>query len=167
MQSLLFIILYCLSVPAPSAINDQLPDILIVGKDTIFLKSFPLEDLGFSKRPFTYGQYDFPGEYCYRGYQATWKVKGNKLYLTEITKADASKEKLDMVQYFMSNDYIPIISEGAIFADWFTKDLTSFPRNYTYWGCVWKSKTKKQRPSLRFENGILRLNKYNSPEMRL
>ena len=162
MPGLLIVLLVYLFKPHTGSTIDQIPDMLIVGHDTILLKSFPLEDLGFQIRPFMYGNYDFPHEHCYRGYQATWKVIHSKLYLTEVAKVDETREKLDMVPYFHQNGYEPITVDGLIFADWYTKDLTSFPKNYTYWGCVWKSKTKKQKPSMRFENGILRLNKYNS-----
>ena len=56
--------------------TEQTPDRLIIGKDTIYLKSFPLEQLRtknkFSEPPFYYyGKYSFPSTGCYRGYIAT------------------------------------------------------------------------------------------------
>ena len=140
---------------------DQKPDLLIIGHDTILLKSFPLEILGFNTRPFTYGNYDFPGKDCYRGYQAIWKVVGNKLFLADIVKADNTQEKIDKEKYFIDNQYSPIVIDGLIFADWFTMDLTSYPRDLKYFGCVWKSKTKRQKASIRFRNGVMTYNRYN------
>lgn len=162
MKTLIIICLFRLIPSSPTDIIDQRPDLLIIGNDTILLKSFPLEELGFQIRPFLYGNYDFPDEDCYRGYQAVWKVIGNKLFLAEIIKADDTRERIDIRQYFLLNDYIPVVIDGLIFADWFTKDLTSFPRNYIYWGCVWKSRTKKQRTSIRFQNGVMTSNRYHN-----
>lgn len=153
-------VFYLLGAPLTSSLPDQKPDLLIIGNDTIFLKSFPLEQLGFAKRPFSYGNYDFPNEYCFRGYQAVWKVVDKKLLLSEIIKADGSAEKADMIAYFMQNNYTPVVYGGSIFADWFTMDLTSFPREYKFLGCVWKGKrAKKLKPALRFKNGILVVNR--------
>lgn len=159
MKSLFVISFICLFSQLAFSI-DQRPDILIVGDDTILLKSFPLEELGFKGRPFSYGKYDFPGEDCFRGYQAVWEVIGNKLFLTDLIKVDDPQTKIDIVQYFQQNDYIPIVINGNIFADWFTKDLTSFPRDFKYFGCVWKPRIKKPRPSMRFDHGVMTLNRY-------
>ncbi len=143
--------------------TDQIHDILIIGKDTIFLKTFPLEQLNFEKRPFMYGRFDFPSTACWRGYQATWKVIGNKLFLVEIAKVDAPEEKIDMVKYFAENNYTPTIINGLIFADWFSLDLRSFPRDYKYWGCVWKPKGSKPcKACIRFQNGVLVYNRYKA-----
>ena len=162
MRRLLLIFLFLLSITRYSFSTDQLHDFLIIGKDTICLKTFPLEALGFEKRPFMYGSYDFPGTECWRGYQATWKVIGNKLFLIEIVKVNAPNEKVDVIKYFAENNYSPTIINGLIFADWFSLDLRSFPRDYKYQGCVWKSKASKQcRACVRFEKGVLVYNRYN------
>lgn len=158
MKSLFIIIFSYLFCPSSYSI-DQRPDILIVGNDTILLKSFPLEQLGFKVRPFTYGNYDFPGEDCYRGYQAVWKVIGNKLFLTDLIKVDDPMTRIDIVEYFHKNEYIPIVIDGLIFADWFTIELTPFPRDYNFFGCIWKSRVKKSKAAMRFENGIIKLNR--------
>jgi len=161
MKSLAIIFFSLISVINFTFSTDQIHDILIVGRDTICLKSFPLEELGFTLRPFKYGNYDFPSTACWRGYQATWKVIGKKLFLVEIVKVDAPQERLDIGKYFAENDYSPTIIDGLIFADWFSMDLRSFPRDYKYLGCIWKSyRIKKCKSSIRFENGIMVYNKY-------
>ena len=93
MKRLTTIFFFLLSTIPLALSADQIHDLLIIGKDTILLKSFPLEELNFQIRPFRYGRYDFPGPTCWRGYQATWKVIDNKLFLVEISKVDAPHEK--------------------------------------------------------------------------
>jgi len=157
------LVIFCFALVTwipPVFSNDQVPDILIIGNDTIFLKSFPLEALRFKIRPFRYGQYDFPAEDCYRGYQAVWRVVGHKLFLSEIIKADGSYEKIDIIKYFVDNDYIPIVKDGLIFADWFTVDLKTFPRAFKDLGCIWKNKTKKQPATIKFRHGVMTYNRY-------
>lgn len=161
----IFCFLFVTSIPSVFSI-DQRPDLLIIGSDTILLKSFPLEVLGFKTRPFTYGQYDFPDIGCYRGYQAVWRVIGHKLFLAEIIKADGSYERIDIVKYFMENDYVPIVKNGLIFADWFTITLKPFPRNFKYLGCVWKHKSKRQPVCIKFRNGIMTCNRYKENDRK-
>jgi len=161
MKSLVIFFFSLICAIPPSFSIDQKPDLLIIGDDTIMLKSFPLEELAFETRPFMYGKYDFPDMECFRGYQAVWKVINHKLYLAEIIKADESREKVDIVNYFLANNYTPIVINGLIFADWFTMDLRSFPRNLNDWGCVWKCRCpKKQPPAIRFQNGVMTFNRY-------
>lgn len=160
MKALVIFIFSCINLLKPDHTPDQIPDFLIIGSDTILLKSFPLEELGFKVRPFQYELYDFPDNHCYRGYQAVWKVVGNKLYLAELLKADGSGDRIDIVAYFVQNDYIPIVRNGLIYADWFSMDLRSHPREFNLWGCIWKSKIKKQRPAVKFRRGVMTYNTY-------
>lgn len=161
MKSLAILVITLISAINFSFSTDQIHDILIVGKDTICLKSFPLEELAFTKRPFQYGHYDFPGTYCYRGYQATWRVVGNKLMLVSITKVDNSREEIDILKYSSENDYSPLIIDGMVFADWFSMDLKSYPRDYKYFGCVWKTKkVRKCKACIRFEGGVMIYSRY-------
>lgn len=161
MKRLTTIFFFLLSTAHLVHSTDQIHDILIIGKDTIFLKSFPLEELNFEKRPFMYGRFDIPGTSCWRGYQATWKVIGNKLFLVDIAKVGEPHVKVDIVKYFTDNNYSPTIINGLIFADWFSLDLRSFPRDYKYWGCVWKPKGSKPcKACIRFQNGVMVYNRY-------
>jgi len=72
----------------------QIPDLLIIGKETFMLYSFPLEYLKLAKAPFDYRGYSFPGTACYRGYQATWKILDNKLFLVHVNKVIQLKRNL-------------------------------------------------------------------------
>ena len=167
MNSLVLIFFSFINAFSPPYPTDQLPDFLVMDNDTILLKSFPLEELSFEIRPFSYNGYSYPDIECIRGYQAVWKVVGRKLFLAEILKADESRERIDIVPYFMENDYTPNVINGLIFADWFTMDLTPFPRDIKFLGCVWKDKTpKKQKASIRFRHGVMTANHYNSKHHR-
>lgn len=141
--------------------TDQIHDILIIGKDTIFLKTFPLEELHFAVRPFQYGRYDFPSTSCYRGYQATWQVVDKQLFLRDIHKVGEPDEKADLVNLFAANGYSPTMINGMVLANWFSIDLRPFPTTHKFMGCVWKSKrSKKCKPSIRFESGRMVYNRY-------
>ncbi|WP_291862863.1 hypothetical protein [Marinilabilia sp.] len=66
----------------------QLPDFIIIEGDTVFLFNYPLEEV---KNPTVKTRIDSfvrnyytPCSGCYRGYQATWQLKSEKLYLNEI-----------------------------------------------------------------------------------
>ena len=140
--------------------DDQIPDLLIIKGDTLFLKSYPLELLDFPQRPFKYGNLTFPSFDCLRGYQATWKVIDNRLYLTKLSKINAPQESLNLEEYFLQNEYTPIVYEGFIFADWFTMSFTYFPKKIVKCATFYKTyKAKPDKPSLRFDQGILTYNR--------
>ncbi len=141
--------------------TEQRADFLIIGSDTICLKSFPLEELKFQIRPFKYGDLDLPSTACWRGYQATWKVIDNKLCLIEIVKADSTHEKLDIENYFKINSYSPKIINGLFYADWYSADLEPYIRKYGNKSCLFKSyRPKKSKAIIKFEKGIMIENKY-------
>ena len=145
--------------------TEQFPDILIVENDTVFLKSFPLEDLiskkKFQKKPFTYGEYSYPHTACWRGYVATWKIIDSKLMLLEVMKVDSTLEKLNVIEYFELNNYDPTIINGLVFADWYTSNLYKyeFPTyDYSYEQflvCNYPISTDNKRIELSFKEGCL------------
>ncbi len=141
---------------------DQIPDLLIINRDTLQLKTFPLEELGFEIRPFQYGAYSFPDLHCLRGYQAIWEVLDHKLFLRRINKINDPQAQLDLEAYFKANQYTPVVQNGLILADWFTMSLNAYPKKIRK--CVYLFKTYKVRrdkPVMRFEKGILRFNRYH------
>jgi hypothetical protein len=144
--------------------TEQIPDRLIIGKDTFYLKSFPLEELRvkrkLKKAPFDYGEFLFPHTACYRGYVATWKIVDAKLMLIEVGKVDSTNEKLNIIDYLTNNDYIPKIINGFVFAEWYTEKLKRyemFSGQYRYErfyiGKDWMNSDMKIE--LKFENGNL------------
>ncbi len=144
--------LVCFSTP-------QIPDLLIVEKDTFMLYSFPLESLHIEKSPFDYGGFPFPHTACWRGYQATWKILNNQLFLVQVIKVDSTKEKLDIIKYFKENNFSPTILNGFVFADWYSAKFRYFARwdrrlrNYIY------AYPKILFPVLEIKNGYVIKNK--------
>lgn len=116
--------------------TEQIPDLLIIEKDKLYLKTFPLEDFisknKINKAPFKYGEYSFPNTACWRGYQAIWGVINNKLFLIEIIKVDSTQEKLDIENYCKSINYSPIVIDGLIYADWYSDTLKRY-ENFSYY----------------------------------
>jgi hypothetical protein len=104
---------------------------LIIGKDTIYLKSFPLENLKLKKRPFDYGGYGFPSTGCYRGYVATWQIIDENLTLKEVQKMDSVRTQLNIVEYLSDNGYNPTIINGNVVADWYS-DTLKYYNYFTY-----------------------------------
>ena len=103
--------------------TEQYPDKLIIGEDTIYLKSFPLESLRLENAPFDYNGYSFPSTGCYRGYVATWQIVDESLTLKEIQKIDSVGTQLNIVEYLSNNGYIPQTTNGCVIADWYSDTL--------------------------------------------
>ena len=103
--------------------TEQISDLLIIDKDTFYLKTFPIEKLEFEKSPFSYGEYKFPYTGCWRGYCATWQIIDNKLALIKVEKVDSTHQKLNIVDFFEQNNYSTKYVNGYVFADWFTSKL--------------------------------------------
>lgn len=103
--------------------TEQTPDLLIIENDTLYLKTFPLEQLENKIAPFDYKGFGFNSTGCYRGYVATWKVMNDKLMLIEVTKVDSTSEKLDLVAYFKKIDFEPTMINGLVHADWYSDTL--------------------------------------------
>jgi hypothetical protein len=156
-------VLLCLvlrAIPNPYG-DEQLPDYLIIKGDTIELKSYPLEQLEFEEAPFEYAPNYYELEKCLRGYQATWQVINNKLFLTNLAKVGDPQAKVDIEQYFLKHDYTPIVMNGYVFAEWYSTLLMSYPATISK--CAYFEKTYKPqrvRPAIRFESGILKYNRY-------
>ena len=106
--------------------TEQKPDLLIIDKDTIYLKSFPLEKLDFKNSPFNYGEHSFRSTDCWRGYQAIWTIENDSLYLIDIIRDDSTKVRLDIQKYFQENGYEYKIKDGKILADWYTARFEDF-----------------------------------------
>ncbi len=142
---------------------EQVTDKLIIDRDTVYLKTFPLEELKLEKRPFTYyGKYDYPHSACWRGYCATWKIIEGKLALIEVVKVDSTKEQLDIINYLNNNSYSSKLVDGYVYADWYTKDLKLYYSNINQWRyegvCLDKQNTSvedKKETQIKFLKGVL------------
>lgn len=156
----IFLIILFTHLPISILCTEQVPDYLIINNDTLYLNSFPLNDLNFTKLPF--GKFA-PNTSCWRGYQAVWIVENDSLFLKELIpcESDTLSPDFDLVQYFLVNGYQPQIIYGKIFVDWFTAKITGYlvyPNIYYYR----KNDADYFETNLQFEDGILILNRLNT-----
>lgn len=141
--------------------TEQISDKLIIDGDTVYLNTFPLEELKIEKRPFWYGEYSFPHTGCWRGYCATWKIIEGKLALIEVVKVDSTKEHLDIINYLKLNDYSPKLVDGFVYADWYTKELKPYTSPYQFefedffLDEEYSWEEDKRETQLKFEKGVL------------
>ncbi|MBB4036965.1 hypothetical protein GGR21_002879 [Dysgonomonas hofstadii] len=156
---ILFLSVFCVG---KSFAAEQIPDILLVNNDTVFLKTFPLEKLKFKLYPFDYGGgIGSPNDACLRGYQAIWTVVDYKLYLKEIRKIGEPWETVNLKDFFEKNGHSPVMHDGLIFANWYSASLVYYFSNtskYLYKPAVrffW------DKPKIKFENGLMTINILN------
>ena len=146
--------------------TEQIADILIIGNDTVYLKSFPLDYIRILQDPFDYDGYSFPHTGCYRGYVATWQVIDENLVLKEVQKIDSIGTKLNVIEYFENGGYSPKTINGYVVADWYSDTLKFydfFSYNLSYkFDRFYISKDylsrKERKIELVFENGKLTKN---------
>jgi len=112
--------------------TEQVPDLLIIGKDTFYLKSFPLENLRPNnkelKSPFNNAMVSTG---CYRGYIATWQIIDGTLTLKEVREFDSSKKglqgaKFNIIEDLKNNGYNLRTINGFIIADWYSDILKRY-----------------------------------------
>ncbi len=155
------IVFFVLSIAfvGKSYANDQLPDILLLGGDTVYLKSFPMEDLDFELYPFDYGGgVGSPNASCKRGYVATWEVIDYKLYLKSIARVGDPEVTIDPKDFFEKNGRTPEMKEGLIFANWYSASLVYYFSNSTKY--VYKPAVRFfwDKVKIKFENGLMTKN---------
>jgi hypothetical protein len=98
----------------------QFPDILIDGKDTVAIFSNPLEQYFEKKKErILCGEIlEWTSTACYRGYQATWRIKNDSLFLIEIRHGcgEIHGKKFNLKKEFGTRN---------VFANWFTGNIYS------------------------------------------
>ena len=159
----LILILICAIYTDLASATEQVPDKLIIGKDTICLKSFPLENLNFKKSPFKYGEFNFPSTECWRGYIATWEIIKGELYLVSIQNTDSTNKEVNIEKFFKDNEYEFIVKNGKIKADWYSGILGKYNSLYRDDSkCICERFDLKSRQKIRIEieNGIVTYNSY-------
>ena len=120
-------VLSCLSLEVVA--TEQEPDILIIGNDTLLIKSFPLEDLELEFRPFGYTDITVPSTACWRGYRAIWKVENDSIFLEKIISCATDfrnrpeTKQQDINDLFKKNNIEYRIVDNKVFADWFSTNL--------------------------------------------
>lgn len=158
--SILTFLLFSISTFA----TEQEADLLIVNNDTIYLKSFPLDSLNLTERPFGYTRQTAPSTACWRGHRAIWRIIDNKLYLEKITRcySDNEKGEENLPEFFKRNQIEVEEYKGMILADWVTMDLYTmdfsiarhYPNKiYLYDGFYEKDKIKEKKLRLKVVSG--------------
>ena len=143
---------------ANSYATEQISDLLIVGKNTIYLKSFPLEELKMKYKPF-HDDDKYLSTACWRGYQAVWKIIDNKLFLEKIIECHDKTKEENLKKLFEKNDIQYQEIDGMIFANWCTMNLYNYSsflgnrRNKRILYNGWGEKLIK-RKILKIEGGV-------------
>ena len=157
--SLLLIIAFTFIFKLDLSATEQTPDVLIIGKDSFYLHSFPIEKLNFKENMNPFDTGFFVSTNCWRGYQAIWEIKDNKLLLQKIVKCNTDTE-IDynsVISYFEKNGYKPKLINGKIFAEWYSANLIkceNFQLSNKHLQEAAKIK-KKQQVAFKFINGEL------------
>jgi hypothetical protein len=163
-------ILICLFFSISAFATEQEADLLIVNNDTIYLKSFPLDRLNLTERPFGYTTQTATSTACQRGYRAIWRIVDNKLYLEKITRCYSDKKEGEesLTELFKRNQIDFKEKDKMILADWVTIDLYTmnfsiarhYPnRIYLYDGYHAKGKMKEKNLRLRIVDGKIEVEK--------
>ncbi|MBL7765523.1 MAG: hypothetical protein JNJ58_05485 [Chitinophagaceae bacterium] len=130
--SIILILLICnLRIFATS----QVPDLMVIGKDTFLMHTNPLEIYLDS-----IGNRDFPdfksggSTDCWRGYQAIWRVENDSMFLEKIQSCHRDEGDVDANLEKMFGDKL---INGKVYAYWFT-GLIVLPhgrlKNYVHMG---------------------------------
>ena len=141
----------------------QIPDLLIIGKDTVFLEGFPLEQLDLKHRPF--GVSDAFSTGCWRGYVAVWRIIDSKLFLEKFIDCIYIEKPRyqNIIKLFEKNNIQYQEKNGMIFASWCTMNFYKIlgfslvnGRLLLYDG-KWESERVnwENRLVLQIENGII------------
>jgi len=138
----------------------QEPDLLIIGKDTVFIEGFPLEQLDLKYRPSVIG--GCISSSCWRGYVAIWRIVDNKLFLERIIQClGFPPEKENIIELFEKNNIPFQEKNGMIFANWCTMNFYRVSRgsftNEVLQSRKWESERVnwENRLVLQIENGII------------
>ena len=101
-------------------------DLLVVGKDTFYLKTYPLKKLHLKYLPFDLQKKDIQAANAYPGYQAVWRISGGKLYLEKIISVIGNKyQEEDIAGLFKKNAIRFKLKGNLIVADWLS--ITYYP----------------------------------------
>ncbi len=111
---ILFLLIFNLKVFATA----QVPDLMVIGKDTFLMHTNPLEIYLDS-----IGNRDFPdfkgggSTACWRGYQAVWRVENDSMFLVKIQSCHRDEGDVDAnLEKMFGDKFI----NGKVYAYWFT-----------------------------------------------
>lgn len=108
--------------------TEQAADLLLIGNDTIYLKTFPLESLKLKHPPF--GSSDWENTGCWRKYWAVWRLENDTLYLEKIFDCmwlDSTRQEENVIELFRKNGLEKFIRNGRVVASWYNTILVKYP----------------------------------------
>lgn len=165
MKQILTLLLLTCSIGAFA--TRQQTDLLIIEKDTIHLKTFPLESLKLVTRPFGHTRRSAPSTSCWRGYRAVWRIKDNMLFLEKIIRCNYDREIADqnIKELFDQNGIQYKEKNGMVIATWLTMAFYKIPKQhfpdqfYLIETNNKKGDKKNKSFKLEIENGEVTLNR--------
>ncbi|MFA7302040.1 MAG: hypothetical protein WC069_07040 [Candidatus Shapirobacteria bacterium] len=123
--------LLLLLIPILAISTPQEREILIYGKDTIFMDYYPLEELRNENKELDKKlEKLFPWitTRCWRGYNGTWKIENDSLFLVKI-EASSNEGEYKQVNLCTLFDETKISNNG-VFAFWFSETIKANYGNF-------------------------------------
>ncbi len=159
-----FAILLTLTISMNLSATLQETDLLINGSDTIYLNTYPLENLKLRFQPFGSTRETAPSTACWRGYKAIWRILDNKLYLEKIVRCrfDSKVADENIFELFKINGLKFETKDSMILADWYNIDfykmnfsIAKYNKDKLYLYDGWNNKKKESDVILRIEKGCI------------
>lgn len=135
------------------ATSPQLPDLLKIGNDTIYIYELPIKGLTekeFQNLTDNISKFErglYISTNLWRGFQAIWEFRENQLYLTDIKDANNSKE-------ILKTSFPEKFKNGMVKADWFSSFIVVPKDKMLKWDGIF-SRTYKKEEILYFKKGNL------------
>jgi len=138
--------------------SPQIPDLLIIGNDTIRIYHLPLE-IFLSENKDSFINYlrnnekgFFPSTSCWRGYQGIWLLEDNKLYLKDldINWIEDEISTTEVLEKTFKEKFI----NGKVLAEWFSSDIIIPKGKMLRWDNFFK-RTYLKEEIMTLKNGVL------------
>jgi hypothetical protein len=157
-------ILFTLITSMTASATEQVADLLIIGNDTVYLKTFILEKFDLKYSPFGNTRETATSTACWRGYKAIWRITDNKLYLEKILRCHSDLKDGDenIFELFLKNELKFETKDNMILAYWCSLDfykmtfsIAKYNKDKLYLYDGWNNKKKESDVMLRIEKGIV------------
>lgn len=118
---ILLVAVLWVGMPRPAQATAQIPDILVVGNDTLHLFCNPLEGYFDETHPRPDDMWGMGSTACWRGYQAYFEIRSDSLFLTAIRLG----EKGDSTDFYpLARLFGDKATSGGVFAYWVNDTLS-------------------------------------------
>ena len=118
---ILIVAVLWVGMPRPAQATAQIPDILVVGNDTLYLFCNPLEGYFDETHPRPDDMWGMGSTNCWRGYQAYFEIRSDSLFLTGIRLG----RKGDSTDFYpLARLFGEKATPGGVFAYWVNDTLS-------------------------------------------